>query len=334
MDFPLTVFFLKRLAYLLCLIALIFFIQRWVQPGETIWLMGPAFLLPFITSGTEFPKAFLVTIMTGFCAASGAYLAAILHFPVLIAGYLCILTVFVSYFRQVYPQYFFPMFMGLAWIVMSTGKPVSLAENNARFVIFILITVITALLQIIFVSFSSKNDLKINKSAVLRNLKKLNQVIFSCLLTQEYSDNIYLYERRLHEQKKQYFQSMQKLKYSLQRTKTQNPKFIINADALFNNMMDYAQLRKRVTDYTTLSVCSKELTDIFAAIQNLMDDVMRDNDKEKLSADMQTFKLKINNLEDNYYHVLQVASREPLVFLLFINSLRALAENIANLHHV
>ena len=129
------------------------------------------------------------------------------------------------------------------------------------------------------------------------SLGRLNQAIFACLLDPLYPDNLYLFEHRIHKYKREFMRAS--LRYS-------------ELNHFFDAMMNYAQLRWRVTDYSVLSVCENELKNLSQAI----DVYIMLEDESPLKAALQKF-------ESIYQSVLQVPSPDALAFLLFIDGVRA-----------
>lgn len=139
-----------------------------------------------------------------------------------------------------------------------------------------------------------------------KSLRRLNQTIFSCFLDPSYPDNLYLFERRIHLQKRKFMRAIIKCGDCLQ---------TIYLSQFFDAMMNYSQLRWRVTDFNVFSICAKELT----ALSQAIDDMLVKDQKN-------TPKLveAIQQLEDIYQQVLQISSPDPLAFLLFIAGVKGL----------
>lgn len=161
----------------------------------------------------------------------------------------------------------------------------------------------------------------------LRYLKQVSDAIFSCLLSPEYPDNLYLFERRLHLQKVKYMQSLAQLRQSKGLSS-----FINKLDHCYDILLDCAQLRHRVKDHATFTLCAPELIainqEIGVAIAACMANIANKKHEFVLSA----LAEKLMPLEANYSTVLQISAREPLVFLLFITSLKALADELQALY--
>lgn len=143
-----------------------------------------------------------------------------------------------------------------------------------------------------------------NKPA--KQLESLNNKIFSCFLEPDYPQNEYLYERRLHMQKNKCIKKIRNTHSFYEK--------------LFIIMLDYAQLRQRVSDHHTFSLCRVELIAIQQAINHLLQSPAKLNYIE-------TFEEKINRFEDIYQNVLRVTAPDPLVFMLFIDSLRQFGQS-------
>ena len=199
---------------------------------------------------------------------------------------------------------------------------------------------IAALLQIVFYPYFIRNELKPLLVISIRELKKLNREIFSCLLEPEYAENIYLYERRLHLKKIQFLHAMSRLRdiTTLAETRLSDAEkathewWLTKLDLLFENMIDYSQLRRRVTDYSTFSVCTQEMKNIAEEISRCLDAVIAHVKGRKYFPNANQLNAYLDQLETHYHHVLQVASPEPLVFLIFIDSLHAFSKKMEELY--
>lgn len=149
-------------------------------------------------------------------------------------------------------------------------------------------------------------NIRIDKAR--KSLRSLNQAIFSCFLDSAYQDNLYLFERRIHLQKRNFMRAIMKVSGSS----------LVHFNLLFDCMMNYAQLRWRITDFTVLSVCAKELNALCQAIDASL--------AQKKNAASQLM-FAIQQLEAVYQQVLQISSPDPLAFLLFIDGIKGFTGN-------
>lgn len=138
-------------------------------------------------------------------------------------------------------------------------------------------------------------------------LKALADDIFACFLELDYENNQYLYEHRIHNSK---------FRFTSYLLKHANSKQATNMLATYNALIDAGLLRWRVKDKSAFAICGKEMADIKNA---LFDGI-------ELSKQIAAF-------ESIYESVLQVTAKEPLPFLLFIQSLKKLEESILAITH-
>lgn len=169
----------------------------------------------------------------------------------------------------------------------------------------------------------------------LRYLQRVSHAMFSCFLSPEYPDNLYFFERNFHLQKVKYMQSIVQLR-ELNRSANHKPAlstFINKLDHCYDILLDCAQLRYRVKDHATFTLCALELTAINQEITATMAASMAKIANKKQSFDFTALTEKIMSFETSYHTVLQISAREPLVFLLFMTSLKALADELQALYH-
>ena len=94
---------------------------------------------------------------------------------------------------------------------------------------------------------------------------------------------------------------------------------------LFAIVLDYAQLRHRVGDHTVFGICHLELLSIQQAINKMISDLIADS----LTPPQDNVLLeKIDRFEEIYQNVLRVTAPDPLVFVLFIDSLKMFGGNM------
>jgi hypothetical protein len=346
---------IKRLSYLV-LIALsgIYFFQLAFYPAfhpaflhpsnNTILLVLTTFLLAYTPFSTTFTHPFtsiLVTLVAGLTAAFTSLLAGFFA-PIflLLLIYLFLITFICSYLGQRYSNYYFPLLIVNLLVIIAAAENISIPQFLTIPHLYQLLqpcliicagTLIVSLWQIILYPYFFRDQIQLKMLVVLKNLKKLNDEIFSCFLQPDYIDNIYLYERRLHVQKTQCLYALNNLRkfVKLKQASQTQILFLSLLEGMFENILDYSQLRRRVTDYSTLSVCSQELQAVSQEIDKTLGGMCAHIRHKKYYLNQENLTQKINLLEANYNNVLRVASPEPLVFLLFIDSLQAFTKTAA-----
>lgn len=157
------------------------------------------------------------------------------------------------------------------------------------------------------------------------HLRELNKEIFACFLTSDYQQQLYLHEHRIHEQKRRIFTYLQRLKQMTLPLAIKESKSI---EKILDLTFDYSQLRHRVKDASTFELCAKELTGIMAAIDNIYTKLLKNSKKQD---GLVIFAAKLEQFEANYQQVLQVAARDPLDFMLFLQSLKLLHNELSHI---
>jgi hypothetical protein len=148
---------------------------------------------------------------------------------------------------------------------------------------------------------------------LLKHYALLSDDIFTCFLNPDYPKAVYLFERRIHLQKTKCIKSLLTFEKSADSLSEK-------CKIIFLIMMDCALLRFRVADHTTFNVCKTELENIQKALHH----AFKKGDTAMLQRAIDAFYAQ-------YEQVLQVAAATPLSFLIFIASLRSLAEALHDL---
>lgn len=149
-------------------------------------------------------------------------------------------------------------------------------------------------------------------------LGKLTEEIFSCLLDPDYPRLLYSFERRLHKQKSKCLKSIQKIVLPSVRDKCAH---------LLEVLLDLSAIRWRVSDHSTFSIVAIELGNILSALEARFDQLHKlVLHKSVVFMDDDWLSRAIVAFEEMYFSIVNVAAKEPLVFLLFIDGLKTLAE--------
>lgn len=322
---------IKRLIYLLLISGIVFFAlsNHYTQINWFIWAL---LALSFVSiEAIEWRQQVLV------CAAGLAIIIAVVISGsissqiYLLASYLFILTAVCMFGSQLYPQSGLALFtVNLFALVASQFMPTWI-ENVDRMVAMSAGLLLAILVQLIFFWPFRRSESRLYLVTIVQELRKLSEEIFENCLVSEYGDSVYLFERRLHLQKNKTMRAFDKLRqWMLLKSWHANEKEALQAlttrlHHLYALLLDCAQLRFRITDYTTLDICKQEMTEVAHELDILFAVCMKPH--RKIPSDelkLALLEQKIKRLEENYQHVLQVAAPEPLIFLLFIAGLQAI----------
>lgn len=331
---------IKSLVYLLFITVIAFANQYLFDdvPGIS-WLTLSILSSGLINSGNTLLHQLMITIITGIMAALVVFIVVQLpSLSILIASFLLIVTIICTLLYEIKQEYFYNIFLVNFFAILATGLLQIKYQNNNQYLYIFLGFFIVSLMQLIFsINFIKNNLCKILLDN-LEALKALSEKIFSCLLSPDYNNNKYLFERRLHKQKNTCIQSLQQLiqasLFAEKKVLKDKKEILIflnqTLNSLFDIFIDCALIRQRVTDYSLFEICKDELQALDIEIAHYINHI---NDKSR-PYDISNLNFAINKLESIYNTVLQVAAPEPLAFLLFIESLKELSKKLTTLNQL
>lgn len=304
----------KRFIILLLTFATAFYLSLNFQ--HSYWLIWSTFLFSLIAIGDTFTELFLVTLITIILATASSLLVNISHYFIIVV---LLLTVSI---QQYQPRYFFNA------LIISLIAIISISVTPDSYMMLLAGGIVLAF-QLILWPFFLSYEMKLSQKWVIRHLRELNQEIFACFLAPHYKNNLYLYEHRIHDQTQQVLRWLDRLRHlelmKLIKSKTKE-NITVKFETFYANTLDFGQLRLRVTDQATFELCQKEMKTISLALNQIY------RQYPKLtSAALESFNQSIKRFEENYQQVLQVASTNPVDFLLFINSMKMLHKEFSSL---
>jgi uncharacterized membrane protein YccC len=333
---------INRLLYLIFVVLAVFVVQRAISGLQHEGLIWAAFILPLAIIDGTLNQRFLISFITGSLLVIIVFITGFFAATTgLLIGVVLLILALCTYVGQVYTRYSTAALIISIFTILSSSIWIPSADNTQRFFAMSVGVGIVVILQILYGPYTLTQQWYLQWIAYLRTLRNLNDEIFSCFLQPEYPDNIYLFERRLHVRKMECLQTLTKMRKTIQQAQRCNKQnqaaswqpILQQLEILFSNVLDYAQLRRRVTDFATFSICSQELSQIFQALTQIFKDAETVKGRHTIEMDVNILRQYIHRLEENYHHVLQIASREPLPFLLFINSLNLFCDNLEGLSH-
>jgi hypothetical protein len=301
---------IRKLLYLILVATTLLIIYTQTTNPERHWLLWSGLFLSLITYGNSFQKRIVTITVTAIITIACICLAAIASTtPLTLVIFLLIITTACAYFTKRFPEFVLPLFLINLFALLGVYFPPASGEAIMQLQFACEGAAIALLFQCIFWPYYKKNESDALIHAAKLSLRKLNEAIFSCFLQPGYLENKYFYESNLRVHKNKFMRAMLGEKNSA------------HLNELYAILLDCAQLRGRVSDFTIFQVCSVELTAIYEAMDALLAGKVKDT--EVLAG-------CIDRLEDNYQHVLRVTAKEPGVFVLFIGGLRAFCQAIKN----
>lgn len=334
MNFTSTTGFARRLLSLLFITVIVWAMQSKLPLSQSVWMVWSIFLFALLTvEGSLVFRAGLV-ILSGTVATIGVSIVRLLQVePMVLLGFITLATFACLYYGQRYTDYLFPAFIINLMLLLANLPLVSHSISQVSQSILLGAFVVAAI-DCIFHVWSVKRQQRILIANALNALKHLVDDIFACYLQPDYADNVYLYERRLHLQKQRYLQSQVLLTNELKDNhhSEQEAKHYMQLlkqfDLVYDVLLDAAQLRRRLSDFTVLAVCQDELRALARGFHACILQLTRKVKNPEAVIVMQDVTASIERLEAIYQQVLQVSAPEPLVIQLFIASLTALYEEL------
>ena len=255
--------------------------------------------------------------------AVGSFITTVIETNVwLLGGFLFFVTILSVYLSQRLSQYFYSCLvinlLLLLWVYFPINHFLGIMGGVAVVMVGRLIWFLFPLLI--------KREIRSILSEGLRELNQLSKEIFS-MLQSAYGQNEYLFERRLHHQKNQYLNVSNQLNELLS-----EQKIVASMNKMYDQLLAIAQLRNRISDYTILSVCQKELSELEVSISR---EILHLNvslrKKNILENHLANIDNSINSFETIYNNILRVTAKEPLPLFLFIFDLKAFNQTLREL---
>lgn len=308
---------------------------------QTYWFILSTLLLSLIEMGDTFFRRVSVIVITGLTVSIIVYVTGMLSgHLILLAIVLAVITICCVFVSGIYPQYFLLALIINLCAILSGSLSATMPECAERMLNVVCGMALVALLQIIYLPGFTRSELRLWLNKTLANLELCNKEIFSCFLSPEYVNNLYLYERRIHTQKVKFMQSLNKSRDIIMDTtlkiassdRDTMSQWLIKIEYIYTIILDCAQLRRRVTDHTVFGLCANEMDGISHEVTAIILELIKVLAGNKGKVNAIALSVRIKHLDDNYQNVLRITAREPLVFVLFISSLKILNDELMLLY--
>lgn len=327
-------FSIRRLVYLLLVACVACGSLFFFPPKDAFWFAAAAMTLACISLGDFFLQRIEYILLTGLCAATSVFLTSWLM-PILLFQAIFVVLIILSCFwwARIKPHLFYPAFIVSIFTLLAsipTGRDV-----NANAVALLLGVLFVCISQLVFLPRFAEQQLKAYRVMGLHALQDLGQAIFTCLTQADYKELSYTFERRIHLRKLDFLYAWSELKRLIavnrlphQSAYTQH--FIVTLENLYIALLDSAQLRLRISDYSTLSICQQELLFFAKEFDKACDYLIKRFAGLKAQEfNQQSLEDAIAALDDNYQHVLKVSAHEPFFFVDFTASLKRIVNELA-----
>lgn len=314
-----------------------FFLAQYLQWSQGYWLVLSAVLLMQIRIDNFFWKNSWVLLLSGILMAVNVCLAngfASIHY--LLPFYLFLTTLVTVCFSLIKTEYFLSAFFVNLVGIIAAGMPVSGAVLWARVECVFFGILLALLVGCLCWPPRLYPDLKQQLRNCFSNLDELQKKLFFIYLKRDYAEQHFFYERDLHQQRELIFFDMKKMNEALEKlapAQANNWRDCFDhLNHLFDIIIALGNLRYRIQDQATFEVCEKELALVSIYISKGLDNLTKQlKSKKAVEFNLDGFVLAIRAVEEIYRSTLQVVSKDPLVFLLFIQNLYAVQEELNSL---
>lgn len=305
-----------------CVAAIAFFCYLYFKLVDGYWLVLTSILLVQINPNNFFWRNLISPFVCGILIASTVFLIYLLgsHYLVL-TGLVFIVTFLCVSIGLIKSELFLPAMLINLLIIMALGTPMRFEDMLMRIQWIVLGSLLAMLMKILLGPPGVKRHWREQVANYLQAINQLQKYFFWIYVARNYLDKAFFYEKELHKQR------LCVLKY------IENIKLLNIAsfefEKLFEITLALGDMRYRVKDFTTFEMSEKE----FIAISNSLNDLFNQAAKQlllgkKINLDCSQLISAIAALEDITRGTLQIASAEPVVFVIFIQYLRALSDEI------
>ncbi|MHB1948916.1 MAG: FUSC family protein [Gammaproteobacteria bacterium] len=289
------------------------------------WIVLIAMLLSQVQVDDILLRNLLFVFICGISLVLNVYIANdITMNDVLLPLYLFLTTFASVYIGFLKSKFFLAAFIINIVGIISAGIPVSDEFLFFRVEGVLLGVVVGIVITILFVPTSQRSLIRQQFIETLMNMNELQKKTFFVYFKRDYTQKHFLYEKELH-------QLREKVLISLQRITQQQVGFD-TLQHLFEITVTLGELRYRVKDSATFEVCEKEFQSVSDNMSRIFQQLIKKiRGKKIVDLSLEQFALAIESVETIYRSTLQVVSKEPLIFLIFIQDLFAMYDEFNSL---
>lgn len=302
------------------LILLISFLLYVYLPGsEKYWIILTVLALSQLKIYSRKDGFFLIVLASGM--AANVFIANLVSVNIILLGcYLSLSTFIAVFYGLKNPHYFKPLFYINFFALISGGLTVSMHGGLIRSGMIELGAGIVLLVNAF--SFIKRNVLQKVLQSYFYQANTLQQILFSIYLQRDYGNNRLNYEKKIHHQLSNVFESLGLLR------KHASEEIVSSCEKLTECLISLGNLRYRIKDHATFEVCDLELRKISNELSKLFNHIMIGR---KLN--VMDYKHAIKKFKKNYENTLTLITNEPVYFLIFIETLLDIKKELDGIKH-
>lgn len=274
------------------------------------WLILIAMLLSQVQINAVLLRNLLLVLFCGVGIVLHVTVANVLaRHAILLPLYLCVTTCGLVYVGLLKTEFFRGVFIIILAGIVSAGVPVANELMLLRAEAVLWGVVVSIILLILFFP---RNLVKQQYIDTLENLNQLQKKTFLIYGKRDYKQKHFVYEKELHQLREKVLIDLQ-----LEQQDT--------LQSMFEITITLGELRYRVEDVATFEVCEKEFKRVSEMMSFVLHNLIKKLRGKKIpDIGLEQFATAIESVEAIYRSTLQVVSKEPMVFLVFIQNLFAL----------
>lgn len=322
----------KTILYLFTVFVLAYIVYFVTATQQSFWVIWSAFIFSLLSLGNTFSRRIGSIALFVIISALAAFLSGLCaHSMIGGALFLLILTGASIFFIEMNPEYSLQAFIIPLFGILGSSIASSFSMHLAKLLFIITGGAIVIAAQFIFVYKFRINETQYWISIAVDHLKTFSNEIFAAFQP-AYKDNTYLFERRMHMQKIKFMHAMKKIREfesDLATSSTLTRDNTLSLENLYAALLDCSQLRNRISDPTIFSLCTQEMNALLANINELFAKLLLSiRQQTKIEFSTEPFIENIRRFDELYHNVLKVTSREPTVFVLFIESIKKIEQEM------
>jgi uncharacterized membrane protein YccC len=326
----------RQILRLILAAALALWLSHTLQWSESYWITLAALLSLQMSSAPLLRQKELILIVTAVLAAVAATITNYISPHVVILA----LFLFFSTLATVMVGLRWPLFWGATFLInffaaLSSGFPTDMDGVRKRFLCILMGFGIAIVLQKCFFPSRLRNDVRWALTQALQDLIDLNQAVFNCFLAVNYPEKQFEYTKKIHQKRRDFSYSISIARELLKKIKGNKDKpanILCTIEELYEIIQALGTLLYRVEDHSTFQIAYKELLALSETIsKDLRAIKLLLLEKTKIAPPQDVLKDNIFQLEDVNHAALNVAAKDPMVFLLFIQDLFSLQKGMLQL---
>lgn len=299
---------------------------------EAGWIVLTALLLVQISPNNFFWRDVISVLICGaFIANNVFWVNELSQNYITLACVLFLLVFFCVFISLMNSELFVPAtlvsLLTLVSLGMTANSTVSPDELFLRIKYILVGSLIAALMKILFWPPGLRRHLCLQIANCLQVLNQLQKLLFWIYIARNYAEKHYFYEKELHSQRLRVLNCIDNIRLLSKSRSTK--KTIQQLEKLFEITIALGEMRYRVKDFSTFEMSENEFVAISNSLANLLDQaVNKILFTQTQELDCSRFNSAIEALADLVGGALQVAAAEPVVYVIFMEYLRVMGDEL------